>query len=350
MAEPPLISVCIANYNGIGMIDECIDSVLSQEGRLPCEILVHDDASCDGSVMHIRARYPQVRVLESRTNVGFCVANNRMAAAARGRYLLLLNNDAALFPDALMTLHRAAESLGRAAILGLPQHAWDSGILVDKGMLFDPFLNAVPNVDLRRVEVGMVAGACLWIPKRLWDELGGFPEWFGSIAEDMYLCLRARLWGYPVRVLHKSGFRHRIGSSFGGGKVTGGRLLSTYARRALSERNKTFVMVICYPGPALWFLLPLHLGLLMLEGIMLGLLRKDRKVWRAIYGHALTSLWHSRRMLWANRIETQNKRRVGASRLARVFVPVPYKLTLLARFGIPEIGDGPGPRSTHDTS
>ena len=42
----------------------------------------------------------------------------------------------------------------------------------------------------------MVIGACLWIQKGLWEELGGFPEWFGSIAEDMYLCCRARLAGY----------------------------------------------------------------------------------------------------------------------------------------------------------
>ena len=42
----------------------------------------------------------------------------------------------------------------------------------------------------------MVIGACLWIPQGLWTELGGFPEWFESIAEDMYLCCRAD-WRVP---------------------------------------------------------------------------------------------------------------------------------------------------------
>ncbi|MCZ7654266.1 MAG: hypothetical protein M5R42_08205 [Rhodocyclaceae bacterium] len=80
----------------------------------------------------------------------------------------------------------------------------------------------MPNRDPRRQDVAMVAGACLWIPKHLWDELGGFPEWFGSIGEDLYLCCMARLAGHPVRAPGTSGYRHGVGASFGGGKVSGG--------------------------------------------------------------------------------------------------------------------------------
>ena len=94
-------SVCIANYNGIELIDACIDSVRAQDCGVAVEIIVHDDASTDDSAAHIAARHPDVRLIESRENVGFCIANNRMAAAAKGDYLLLLNNDATLLPDAL---------------------------------------------------------------------------------------------------------------------------------------------------------------------------------------------------------------------------------------------------------
>ncbi|MBU3736560.1 MAG: glycosyltransferase, partial [Methylobacterium sp.] len=211
------------------------------------EIIVHDDASSDDSVALIRAHYPQVKVIDSPHNAGFCIANNRMAEVARGEYLLLLNNDAALMPGALDALLAEAKDIARPAILSLPQYRADDGSLLDRGCLLDPFLNPVPNLDAGRNDVGMVMGACLWIPAILWKEIGGFPEWFGSIGEDLYLCCVARLWGYPVRCAAASGYRHHVGHSFGGGKLREGKLVTSFQRRRLSERNKTFVMVITFP-------------------------------------------------------------------------------------------------------
>jgi glycosyltransferase involved in cell wall biosynthesis len=76
--NPRRASVCIANYNGAGIIDACIRSVLAQDCGFPVEIIVHDDASPDGSGQHVQECYPSVRLLESSENVGFCVSNNRM--------------------------------------------------------------------------------------------------------------------------------------------------------------------------------------------------------------------------------------------------------------------------------
>ncbi len=84
----PTVSVCIANYNGMGVIDDCLRSVLAQQGDISVEILVHDDASTDGSVAHIRDNYPNVTLIESAENVGFCIANNRMVTRARGQFFI----------------------------------------------------------------------------------------------------------------------------------------------------------------------------------------------------------------------------------------------------------------------
>lgn len=337
-AGPPIVSVCIANYNGIGMIDACIESVLAQDWQMPVEIIVHDDASSDGSVDFIRSRYPAVTMIESRDNVGFCVANNRMAATARGEYLLLLNNDAALLPDALRTLLTAAEGLNRPAIFGLPQYDAENGKLLDIGSVLDPFLNPVPNLNPERGEVGMVMGACLWIPRSLWQDLGGFPEWFGSIGEDLYLCCLARLWGYSVCVLGASGYRHHVGQSFGGGKVTATRQLSTtQRRRALSERNKIAVMALCYPTPLLAILLPLHLGLLVVEGVVLSLCKGDLQLWRNIYWNGLRFLFGNASRLIRERRSLQARRVIGLRGWLAVFDWMPYKLKMLARHGLPEI-------------
>jgi GT2 family glycosyltransferase len=333
----PKVSVCVPNYNGMTVIDACLRSVLEQDCEFEVEILVHDDASSDASVAHIRECYPSVRQIESRDNVGFCVANNRMAAAAQGDFLLLLNNDAALFPDALRTLMDAAHRLEGPAILGLPQYNAATGELIDMGSLFDPFLNPVPNLDPKRGEVGMVVGACLWIPRSLWDELGGFPEWFHTLAEDMYLCNRARLGGYPVRALASSGFRHWVGKSLGGGKVLDRRLVTSRRRRILSERNKSFVMVLTYPAPLLHVLLPLHLLALVIEGVLLAGMKRDGSLFRDIYWACFNGLWQERRRLSDLRRAIQSTRRANLAAWLSVFVLWPHKLRLLARHGLPSI-------------
>jgi GT2 family glycosyltransferase len=333
----PLISVCIANYNGMEVIDDCLRSVLDQKGRISVEILVHDDASNDGSDAYVRDHYPDVRLIISEKNVGFCIANNRMAAASSGKYLLLLNNDAALCPDALQTLLDEASRPGKPAIMTLPQFDATSGMLVDRGCLLDPFFNPVPNLNAECQDVAMVIGACLWTPKSLWDELGGFPPWFASIAEDMYLCCRARLAGYRVYVLRSSGYRHRQGKSFGGNRAIDGQLQTTYGRRSLSERNKTYVMVLMSPSLQLAIILPVHLALIGMEGLTIALLKLETRVWIEIYYPVFKGIWGKRRKLFEARREIQRTRKISLKDWLKAFVKFPRKIQMLVRYGIPVI-------------
>lgn len=336
-ATAPVCSVCIANYNGVAVLRDCIDSVLAQRGNIAVEIIVHDDASVDGSIAFLREHYPQVEILASAENVGFCVSNNRMVALARGEYVLLLNNDAALYPDALATLLDQARQMPQQGILTLPQHDWENGEVVDRGCLLDPFYNPVPNLDPRRHDVAYVIGACMFLQRTLWNELGGFPEWMGSIAEDMYLCCLARLRGLPVIAVDRSGYRHRQGATFGGNRVDAGKLSTTYRRRAFSERNKAAVMVVCTPTVLVWPLLALHVILLMLEGMLLTLLKHDYRIWREIYGAALRWIVREFRNLRARRRSVQRTRSTTLRSYCRAAVPTPRKLVLLLRHGVPSV-------------
>ena len=333
----PIVSVCIANYNGIGVIEACIASVKAQIGDLPVEIIVHDDASSDESVDYFRTQHPDVTLIQSSENVGFCISNNRLASQAQGQYLLLLNNDAELLTDALTSLYQATQDLGVPAILGLPQYDATSGALLDAGSLLDPFLNPIPNLDLNRRQVGMVMGACLWIPKTLWHELDGFPTWFGSIGEDLYLCCRARLAGYPVIALNASGFRHRVGHSFGGGKVLQNRLITSRKRRALSERNKSYVLVLSYPTPYLEFFFALHIVALVLEGVIITITKLEIQIWNRIYLECLKALWKQRGLLRDLRRTIQKNKRVSTREFFAVFKWYPYKIRMLWKHGIPTI-------------
>jgi GT2 family glycosyltransferase len=333
----PVCSICIANYNGTALLDDCLESILAQQGNIAFEIVVHDDASTDDSVKLLREKYPQVELLASRENVGFCISNNRMVEHARGEFILLLNNDAALQPQALITLLAAARAQSAAAILTLPQYNWQTGELIDRGCLLDPFDNPVPNLDEERMDVAMAIGACLWIRRTLWNELGGFPDWIDSIGEDLYLCCCARLAGHPVRVLKDSGYRHRVGASFGGGKAQDDKLVTTFRRRALSERNKTFVMVMTYPAPIMQLWLPIHLLLLLVEGVLLTILRGQRAYLSEIYLPVFRALFQNRRLLLKQRKAIMQRRTIGLRDFFSVFRLMPHKLSMLFRHGLPQV-------------
>lgn len=319
----------------MAFIDECLQSVLTQQGAFRLEIIVHDDNSSDSSLAHIRVRYPNVVTIASQENVGFCTASNRMVEASRGEYLLLLNNDASLLPDAIKTLLSEAQRIQRSAILSLPQYDAVSGQLLDIGSRLDPFLNPVPNRDSSHIDVGMVAGACLWIDKTLWSTLGGFPTWFESIGEDLYLCCRARRQGHPVRALAESGYRHHVGASFGGSKPSDKKLTTSFRRRALSERNKTFVMVMCYPTPAMQLVLPLHIVLLMLEGLILSVVLGTPSFWQRIYWPVFPALIQQHTRLKTLRTDVSLKSGHKQLRFFSAFNWIPHKLTMLVRHGLP---------------
>lgn len=333
----PLISICIANYNGIDIIGPCIDSAQNQQTNYEFEILVHDDASTDNSCDFIEQNYPNVKLVKSITNVGYCISNNTLVEHSRGKYLLFLNNDATLFSNAIQTLADYAETSSSSCLLGLPQYDLENSQLIDRGALFDLFLNPVANRNSERTKVGMTIGACLWIPKSIWNEIGGFPTWFGSLAEDMYLCMNAIIRGYDICVLPDSGYFHMVGRSFGGGKLKNNRMVTTYKRRQLSERNKCYVMILFYPRLLLYILLPIHLIVLIIEGSLLSVIKLDFNILRCIYINAFTSMWKMKKFLVKQRKELQSCRKINLRKFLSFFVYYPYKLKMLFVHGIPSI-------------
>ncbi|MBK5966543.1 hypothetical protein CCR95_21315 [Thiocystis minor] len=333
----PLISVCIANYNGSKYIEQCIQSVITQDVSCNIEIIVHDDASTDDSIALIALRFPNVKIVASKTNVGFCISNNRMVLRSHGEYILLLNNDAVLRPHSLQKLFKHAETVEQPRILSLPQYSITDGNLVDRGYDFDLFMNPVPLFMQGIQDVSTVTGACLWIPRIIWDDVGGFPEWFESVAEDIFICQAARLLGYSVTMLDSPGFDHWIGRNLGGGKLMNGRLASTARRRALSERNKTFVIMMCYPALLVAVMLPLHFGFLAAEAAALLVSGVSLRNIKLIYFSLPTSLLRNIRDVIAVRQRIQSKRRAKFSSYLRRFRWIPWKLRMLFVYGIPKL-------------
>lgn len=332
-----ICTICIANYNGIKFIDSCLSSIANQSINISHEIIIHDDASTDGSADYIYSNYPNVELIRSSKNVGFCISNNRMAKRAKGRYLLFLNNDATLFPNALETMYKYSLQY-RNAIIGLPQYDANTNEFIDAGSSLDIFLNPIPNpLPETPTSVGMIIGACLWIPKNTWNEIGEFPPLFNTLAEDMYLCCAARLKGHPSIALHESGFFHWVGKSIGGGKVQKNKLKTSLYRRSLSERNKTFVMITTYPTALLCLILPLHIVSLIFEGLLLSLIKMNPILLKEIYFHSIIEIWNERLNLLSMRKKTLDLKKISVFNYFSTFQLLPHKFRMLIKHGLPHI-------------
>lgn len=112
---------------------------------------------------------------------------------------------------------------------------------------------------------------------------------------------------------------------------------STYRRRRLSERNKTYTLILCTPAPRMWLLLPIHLALLILEGIILTIVRNDEKIWKEIYFNVPKSLAANISMLRSVRNEIQKLRAGRSVGYQKNFTMLPQKLRLLYTHGWPVI-------------
>jgi GT2 family glycosyltransferase len=164
-------------------------------------------------------------VLLNERNLGYAGANNRGASIARGRLLVLLNNDLALTPGWLDPMLRAHRRLGvRAGVVGNIQLDAQTLVPDHSGMLIN--LKAKPEHDralpprwlrwLRRTRrVCAVTGACAMIERELWRQLGGFDEGFQNGGEDIDLCLRARAAGRINAVALRSVVHHHVSSAPG---------------------------------------------------------------------------------------------------------------------------------------
>src|SRR6187455_1295590 len=95
------VSVVVVTYNALPWLERCLESVRGHE------TIVVDNGSSDGTVELVRARFPDVRLIE-QGNVGMGGGNNAGMRAAGGRYFFLLNSDAWVVGDAIATLARFA--------------------------------------------------------------------------------------------------------------------------------------------------------------------------------------------------------------------------------------------------
>jgi len=191
----PEISAIVVNYRRPDILGACLHSLeaaLERTGE-EWELIVVDNASGDESCDLVRREVPNAKLLEMPDNLGFPTAVSKGTQASTGTWVLLINNDVKVEPDAVAHMLAAARSGPRVGSVAAqmrfandPETINSAGIGVDRlGIAFDRLLGEpVAASETQPTEVfGACGGAALYRREML-DEIGGFDESFFFALDD----------------------------------------------------------------------------------------------------------------------------------------------------------------------
>ena len=226
------LAIVIVSYNVRDELLACLESVVGHTNPYATTVVVVDNASTDGTPATVRARWPDVRVIETGANLGFARANNLGIRETRSEYVLLLNPDTVVPPGAIASLVRGLGSHPEAAAAGprlvdadhYPElsFGWAMGPLGELrqkivGGLYERRVGRVVRmVDRWSREPGArtwVSGACLLVRRSDLEAIGLLDERYFMYTEDVDLCVALRERGRDILFVPQAEVLHLRGRS-----------------------------------------------------------------------------------------------------------------------------------------
>lgn len=212
------LSIVIVNWNGLGVLRDCLGSIYGMDHAVEFEVIVVDNDSSDDSVAMVRREFPQAELVCNSRNLGFAAGNNRGFSVAAGRYVLLLNSDTLLLPGALDESVRYLESHPDVGVLGsrveFPDRSFQTSCyrFSDPSVLFMARVLPLASVGNERLNYGRywarqfkkptdvdcVAGCFMIVRRQIIESLGGLDEDFFMYGEDEEWCARIKRGGWRV--------------------------------------------------------------------------------------------------------------------------------------------------------
>jgi len=221
------VSIIVVNHNGMKYLENCFSSLLEMDyPRELLEYILVDNGSTDGSINYMEGKFPFVRILSNRENIGFAEANNQGAKAARGKVLALLNNDMRVHPLWLKKLiEKFLHSSEDLVCVSSKILNYDGDKIDFIGGGFTPFGTSF-QVDFGKVmeqidansedlekELLFACGGAMAIKREIYLESGGFDGDYFAFLEDVDLGWRLRIMGYKVVYEPKSIVFHKHGGT-----------------------------------------------------------------------------------------------------------------------------------------
>ncbi|WP_442787308.1 glycosyltransferase family 2 protein [Flavobacterium suncheonense] len=229
------LSVIILNYNVRYFLEQCVLSVQKALENIDSEIIVVDNFSTDGSCAMMKQRFPNVKLIENKANLGFPKGNNIGVAEAKGKYLCILNPDTVVAEDTFEKILRFAESKTDLGIVGcklidgtgnfLPEckrgvpTPWVAftkifGLykLFPKSSLFNKYY-AQHLSENETGKVDILVGAFMIMKRDLYLQVGGFDENCFMYSDDIDLSYLVLKSGKSNYYFHETSVIHYKGES-----------------------------------------------------------------------------------------------------------------------------------------
>lgn len=227
------LSIVIVNYNVEYFLEQCLYSVFRALQGIEGEVFVVDNNSVDGSLKMLAQKFPEVKVIANKENVGFSRANNQAIRISTGEYVLLLNPDTVVEDDTFskclnfMDAHPDAGGLGVKMVDGKGQFLPESkrGLPTPMTAFYKMFgltklfphskrfaryyMGHLSENETNEVEI--LAGAFMLMRRETLDKVGLLDETFFMYGEDIDLSYRITLGGYKnyyfpeTRIIHYKG-------------------------------------------------------------------------------------------------------------------------------------------------
>ncbi len=235
------VSVIVVSYNVREFLANLLKSLKLALKGIDSEIIVVDNASEDDTVPYLKKNYPDLIVIENNFNLGFGKANNQAARIAHGEYILLINPDAVVeentvremlnfmkaYPDAGAAgckILNADGTLQKACRRSFPT-PWVAFTKISGLSSIFPRSKIFGRYNLTYLdegtvhEVDAISGSFMFIPRKVFQEVGGFDEDYFMYGEDLDLCYKIKEAGYRVYYNPSTSIIHFKGQSTRRGRI-----------------------------------------------------------------------------------------------------------------------------------
>jgi GT2 family glycosyltransferase len=242
-------SIVILNYNGINFLKKYLPGIIKYSEYPDVEIVVADNSSTDNSVDFVKENFPTIKLIINSDNFGFAGGYNRALQNVKSDYYVLVNSDIEVTKDWLNPMIEYMDehpevSACQPKILSFNQknmfeHAGAAGGFIDslgypfcRGRILGECENDSKQYD-SVIEIFWASGACLFIRRNDFWEVGGFDESFFAHMEEIDLCWRLNARGKKLVCIPASVVYH-----VGGGTLSTENPQKTY----LNYRNNLLMI------------------------------------------------------------------------------------------------------------